>query len=128
GWSGALPLVDANYGVFPDVHFHVATPFNFIRLDQTASQYGYGDTEVGAKIRFLRETKDHPQAALYPAFEIPTGNEKKGLGSGHVQFFLQVWIQESWGWWTSYGVGGYWINPGDGNKNWEFAGWELQRA
>ena len=35
-------------------------------------------------------------------------------------------MQKSWGKLTTYGGGGYWINPGTGNKNWVFAGWELQ--
>jgi hypothetical protein len=29
--------------------------------------------------------------------------------------------------WQSYGGGGYWINPGSGNKNYWFFGWEVQR-
>jgi hypothetical protein len=36
-------------------------------------------------------------------------------------------LQKSWGPWTSYGGGGYWINPGEGNRNWVYAGWLLQR-
>lgn len=127
GWSGTLPFIDANYGAFHDIHLHVATPMNYIRPDQGPHQYGYGDTEVGAKIRFLQETDNRPQAAIYPALEIPTGNEHKGLGSGHTQFFLPVWIQKSWSSWTSYGGGGYWVNPGAGNRNWVYLGWELQR-
>src|SRR5437762_10965486 len=59
--------------------------------------------------------------------EIPTGDENKDLGSGHTQFFFPLWIQKSWGPWTTYGGGGTWINPGAGNKNWEYVGWELQR-
>lgn len=127
GWTGIFPYVDANYGIVRNVHFHVATPFNSVRPDQAVNQYGYGDTEVGAKMRFLQETKEHPQAAFYPLIEIPTGDEERGLGNGHAQFFLPVWVQKSWGRWTSYGGGGYWINTGSGNKNWENAGWVLQR-
>ena len=29
--------------------------------------------------------------------------------------------------WTTYGGGGYWINPGPGNKDYWFTGWLLQR-
>ena len=29
--------------------------------------------------------------------------------------------------WTTYGGGGYWINPGASNKNYVFLGWLLQR-
>ena len=32
------------------------------------------------------------------------------------------WLQKDIGKWTIYGGGGYWINPGTGNKNWEFSG------
>ena len=41
--------------------------------------------------------------------------------------FLPVWVQKSFGDWTTYGGGGYWINPGGGNRNYWFAGWLLQR-
>jgi hypothetical protein len=39
---------------------------------------------------------------------------------------LPVWAQKSWGKITSYGGAGYGINPGKGNRNWLFAGWEVQ--
>jgi hypothetical protein len=29
--------------------------------------------------------------------------------------------------WTTFGGGGYWINPGPGNKNHWFVGWVLER-
>jgi len=34
---------------------------------------------------------------------------------------------EELGPWTTYGGGGYWINPGAGRKNWAYTGWLLQR-
>jgi len=50
-----------------------------------------------------------------------------GLASGHAQVFLPTWLQRSSGPWTTNGGGGYWINPGEGNRNWSFVGWLLQR-
>ena len=41
--------------------------------------------------------------------------------------FLPLWLQKSFGPWTTYGGGGYWINPGEGNRNWWFVGWQAQR-
>ena len=42
-----------------------------------------------------------------------------------------MWVQKSWGAderaWTAYGGGGYWINPGSGNRDWWFVGALLQR-
>jgi hypothetical protein len=37
-----------------------------------------------------------------------------------------VWAQKSFGAWTTYGGGGYWINPGAGNRDYWFAGWQVQ--
>jgi hypothetical protein len=42
------------------------------------------------------------------------------------QVFVPVWFRKSWNKFTSYWGAGYWINPGSGNKNWVFAGWEAQ--
>ena len=43
-----------------------------------------------------------------------------------MQAYLPIWMQKSWGKFTTFGGGGYWINPGTGNKNWIYAGWEAQ--
>jgi hypothetical protein len=59
--------------------------------------------------------------------ELPTGNQTKGLGSGNTQVFIPVWLQKSFGKWSTYGGTGYWINPGTGNKNYWFTGLQLQR-
>jgi hypothetical protein len=79
------------------------------------------------KYRFLHESADVPQAAFFPQVNLPTGDASKNLGYGVFQYLLPLWIQKSWGPWTTYGGGGYWINPGAGNKNWVFLGWEVQR-
>lgn len=89
--------------------------------------FGYGDTLLGLKYRFLHESEDWPQAAFYPQMYLPTGNASQGLGTGQFQFLLPLWFQKSWGPWTTYGGGQYWMNPGPGNKNWTFVGWEIQR-
>ncbi len=141
GASGSLPMLDMNYGILPDLHAHVTTPFNFnhskaktdINEDgeeetvPARTDFGYGDTELGFKYRLIRESRLIPHIAIYPAVELPTGNSKRGLGNGKAQLFLPVWLQKSWGAWTSYGGAGYWFNPGEGNKNWTYLGWVVQR-
>jgi hypothetical protein len=42
-------------------------------------------------------------------------------------FFIPLWLQKSWGPWTTYGGGGFWRNPGEGNKDYWSYGWEVQR-
>jgi len=48
-------------------------------------------------------------------------------GRDTLQAFLPVWAQKDFGKWTTYGGGGYWINPGPGNRDYWYVGWLLQR-
>jgi len=128
GVSMQGPLLEINEGVIPNLQLHVIAPFSYVRSGQFGNQYGYGDTEFGVKYRFVQETANQPMVGIYPLVEIPTGNAQKGLGNGQPQIYLPVWIQKSWGRWTSYGGGGYWMNPGPGNQNWWFTGALLQRS
>jgi hypothetical protein len=126
GWSGTAPHFELNYGVVTNVQLHLIAPLVYDAPDNGGSHYGYGDTELGVKFRFIQETEKIPQVGIFPLLEVPTGSESKGLGSGHVQAFLPVWAQKSFGGWTVYGGGGYGINPGAGNEDWGFGGVVLQ--
>lgn len=119
--------VEFNYGALPEVQLHVIVTGAFNMPNGLPADSGPGDTELGVKYRFLDETPAAPQMGVFPLVELPTGNASQGLGAGQTQFFLPLWIQKSWGPWTTYGGGGYWINPGTGNQNWVFLGWEVQR-
>jgi hypothetical protein len=130
GTSGVLPGFEFNYGLIPNGQFHIVAPVAFDSPSDDSNQFGYGDTELGFKYRFIQEEEEgwRPQFGFFPLVELPTGNEKRGLGAGHVLAFLPIWVQKSFGDWTSYGGGGYWINQGsDGDKNYWFVGWLLQR-
>ncbi len=127
--AGVLPGLDMNYGLIPEAHFHVTTPFMFDKADGSDTQSGYGDTEIGMKCRLIKEEENgwRPQIAIYPAVDLPTGDKDKGFSTGREREFLPVWLQKSFGVWTTYGGGGYWINPGEGNKDYWFFGWTLVR-
>jgi hypothetical protein len=128
GRSGTAPHVEVNYGLMPDVQLHAIAPLAYDRPRGEPSHYGYGDTELGMKWRFVHESDGGvPQVGIFPIVELPTGDQDRGLGSGQTQVFLPVWIQKSYGPWTTYGGGGYWINPGAGNRDYGFMGWEIQR-
>lgn len=126
-WSGTAPHIEVNYGILHDTQIHLIAPMAFSAPDNGPTTYGYGDTEVGVKYRFLQESSKIPMVGIFPLVEVPTGDHDRGLGSGHVQVFFPVWLQKSFGPWTTYGGGGYWINPGAGNRDWWFFGWLLQR-
>jgi len=106
-----------NYGPIPNLQLHVIAPLVFYVPSEGPSSYGYGDTELGIKLRFVQEGAWLPQIGTFPLLEVPSGSHDRNLGSGHLQTFLPLWLQKSVGKWTAYGGGGYWINPGPHNRN-----------
>jgi hypothetical protein len=115
-----VPGYEVNYGVVPNVQFHLVLPLtiNFAPANEPTS-YGIGDTEVG----------------IFPFFELPSGNADKGLGVGAAWYRMPLWLQKSWGpddrQWTSYGGGGEVVNSSagyaNGYKDYPFSGLLVQR-
>ncbi|MBV9829207.1 MAG: hypothetical protein JO001_26615 [Alphaproteobacteria bacterium] len=127
--AGALNGIDANYGAAENLQLHAALPMNLDKPDGGGVRAGIGDTELGFKYRFLTEDEAgwRPQAAIYPAIDFPTGNAARGLGTGRTHLFLPLWLQKTFGDWSSFAGLAYDINPGPGNRDYGFAGWVVQR-
>ena len=129
--NGFAPGFEFNYGIIPNGQIHMIAPLAFDAPTGGNTQFGYGDTELGFKYRFVEEEKDgaRPQIGVFPLVELPTGNQLRGLGQGYTRVFLPIWLQKSFGDWTTYGGGGYWFNQSErlGDKNYWYAGWLLQR-
>jgi hypothetical protein len=125
--SGTLPHAEANYGAAKGLQLHLILPMAYAKPNGMPFQYGPGDIEIGVKYRLFGETGSRPQVGVFPHIELPVGSSDRGLGSGHIEVLLPVWLQKSWGAWTTYGGGGYWVNPGQGNKDYWMFGWEVQR-
>jgi hypothetical protein len=89
--------------------------------------YGLGDLEFGLKYRFIQETAHRPMVGLFPMLEIPTGNANRGLGNGRTWGKVPVWLEKSWGPWTTDAGGGYAVNPAPGQRSYFFGGWLLTR-
>ena len=64
--SATLPHLEFNYGVLPDIHLHLIAPFQYLKPEGEDSQYGYGDTELGTKYRFIQETDTMPMVGTFP--------------------------------------------------------------
>ena len=127
-----IPAFEVNYGAAPGLQLHLVTPPQAIFQPMGGpTDYGIGDTEVGAKYRLFKETKHSPEIGIFPFFEFPSGNAAKGLGVGKTWYRMPLWIQKSWGpdnaQWTSYGGAGAAVVPQDGYTNYPFAGWLVQR-
>ena len=132
GTALEIPAYEINYGVIPNVQLHLVLPPTAAFLPSGGpTNYGLGDTELGAKIRLLKESKYSPEVGIFPFIELPTGNAGRGLGVGKTWYRMPLWLQKSWGTddrqWTSYGGGGAAILPQDGYTTYPFAGWLLQR-
>jgi outer membrane putative beta-barrel porin/alpha-amylase len=123
--SGTLPHVEANYGALPGLQLHAVVPAVLSWNQGEPLQYGLGDVELGAKLRFVEEGDASPQIGIFPLATLPTGSSSRGLGAGRVQALLPVWLQKSFGPWTTYGGGGVRL-AADGNA--AVVGWLLQRA
>ena len=127
GATGTAPLLEVNYGAAPGVQLHVLAPLAYARPSGGPTRFGPGDIELGAKLRFVQEGEHAPMVGIFAMLELPTGNAGRGLGTGRLHAFLPLWLQKSYGAWTTYGGVGYWLNPGTGNRNYWFAGWQVQR-
>ena len=100
------PAIEANWGAAPNLHLHIILPFGAIIPSNNPryspagigpTAYGLQDIELGAKYRFIKETKHRPEFGTFTMFEIPTGSYSRGLGVGKVWYKLPIWAQKSWG-------------------------------
>lgn len=67
-------------------------------------QYGFMTAELGLKYRFINIESEDIQIGIFPTFM-----DIKKLGK-----------------FTTYGGAGYWLNPGEDNRNFVFTGWQGQ--
>ena len=77
------PHVEINCGVIPNLQLHLIAPMVNANPAGEKAHYGYGDTELGAKYRFVQEGDWCPMVGTFPLVEIPTG--KSSAGSEMVQ-------------------------------------------
>jgi hypothetical protein len=121
------PAVEVNWGAVPNVQLHLIVPVAGSVVPGGPVTFGMGDIETGVKVRFLQETGGRPQVGIFPFLEIPSGDARRGLGNGRAWARLPLWIQKSWGPWTTYGGGGEVVNTALGMRSYPFAAWLIQR-
>lgn len=123
----AGPAVEFNWGAVPNVQLHIILPAAAIFPSAGPRQFGLGDMELGIKYRFVQEGKHRPMIGTFTMFEIPTGNAAKGLGLGKTWYKVPIWLQKSFGPWTTYGGAGITVVNTPGFRNYPFVGWLVQR-
>ena len=117
--------LELNYGAAEDLQLSTDLPVQY--ENGNGHRVGRGDLEFGAKYRFLHQSEGSlsPDAAFFPSITLPTASRK--FGARHIGLFLPVWMEWDAGDWSTFGGGGYQINPGQGNRNYQLVGWAVSR-
>ncbi len=95
GLSGTAPHAEINYGLLDNVDLHTIIPLSYVSPNEGPTNYGFGDIELGVKYRFVQESDRFPMVGTFPLIEVPTGDHKRGLGTGHMRAFFPLWLQKS---------------------------------
>jgi hypothetical protein len=124
------PAVEFNWGFLPNLQFHVVAPFENATVLGMPNAFGFSDTEIGVKYRFLQESAGRPQAGFFPMAEVATGDAARNLGGGQTWYRLPIWIQKSYddGKWTIDTGGGAAIDNAPGQRSYGFGGFLVQRS
>src|SRR6185369_2970418 len=88
-----------NFGVTDSIELDLDNPYLAIfrsQLTEPRNLNGIGDTNVGVKWNFHRESSDSrlPAFSATMYFEFPTGDEARQLGSGLVDYWLNGIVQK----------------------------------
>jgi hypothetical protein len=103
--TSEFPFLEVNYGLMPNVQFSVHIGAAQQTAADIAPAYGYEDSQMGLKVRFIQETSCSPQVSFYPQVTYATGGT--AVGQGHGTLFLPMWAQKTIGKVTVFGGGGY---------------------
>jgi len=76
------PAFEFNVGALPNLQVHLVIPLAYASPSDAPNAYGFGDTELGLKYRFIQEADHRPMVGVFPMLEIPTGDAGRGLGNG----------------------------------------------
>jgi hypothetical protein len=87
-----------NYGLPHDLEVDVDSPFlSIYRMAGNQPSNGVGDTNLGIKMAFRKESSTSQVPALAASFyvEFPTGDASQQLGSGLIDYWLNLIAQKS---------------------------------
>jgi hypothetical protein len=93
-------VFELDYGLLSNVEVGVDGPLIAIsnsRIIMPTTVFGFGDLDFHVKYNFLKEREGSRRPALTATFnvEVPTGNQRKQLGSGLADYFLNGILQKS---------------------------------
>jgi hypothetical protein len=87
--SGGLRL-----GLTPNLDLHWSSSDFIHVMDGAGDRTGFGDTWLGLKYRFLKQTKHRPSLGLFYAAKMPSASAALGLGSGQVDHAISFLVSK----------------------------------
>ena len=87
-----------NYGLTDSIELDLDNPYLSILRDRFADPplyHGVGDTNLGVKWAFHKETPRSPAFSATMYFEFPTGDSSRSLGSGLTDYWLNGIAQKT---------------------------------
>lgn len=131
-WGGATsapgsigtagPAIEFNYSGVRNMMFHFVMPAGINIPSDGPTNFGLLDSEFGWQYRFIQESKLRPMIGTFTMFEIPTGNENKGLGAGGPTVKLPLYAKKTIKGWDITGGGGEAITDVSGARDYPFGG------
>jgi hypothetical protein len=134
--DSAGPAFEFNWGALPRLQLHLILPFGSINPTNNpvyapggigTRAFGYTDTELGAKVAWIKEGKHFPQIGSFTMFELPTGSYAKGLGIGHVWYKIPLWAYKKIGSWGLDGGAGYAVVPQTDYRNYPYGAFLVEK-
>ncbi len=81
--SAGLPFT-ARYGVYDWLELSVSADLLARQSEPTGNVRGFGDTQVGGRVRLFGKAGGLPPLSVIPQLNLPTADNATGLGTGHV--------------------------------------------
>lgn len=116
--------IDFNYGAAPDLQLTAVLPAGLTQATDTTAQFGLGNIQLAAKMRFLHQAGFGLDVSFFPRLFLPSGSAAGG--DLHPSVLLPLWLQKDWGKWSVFGGGGC-VLSGDSSENHCLAGSVLTR-
>jgi hypothetical protein len=116
GDSGGL-AVAVNVGFLGNLEASVAGTLAIDDPADDGARGGVGDTFLGVKYRFLDEAPPWPALLARLVLRLPTGDETRGIGEGHVNVGFLLAASRTLGSVTLTGNVGYAITTGDADAD-----------
>ena len=103
GQASGASGIDFNYGAAPNLQLTATVPAAFESEPGSLGAFGFGNVELAAKYRFLRQDSFGLDVSLFPRLFLPSPSS---LGDREASLLLPIWVQKDWGDISAFGGGG----------------------